>query len=400
MHPILAFAETLGPNIAPWLLAHSGELGDAFGRLAGPVVAAITDPAASVDRVGSALVAQQNGQAEVIGLLHRHTTTLDGIAAAVDGVGVSVDGVARSAGLLGSLSMVGLGVSVLAHAHLAFQFDRLTRRLQRLEAEVGQVREMMHADFRGALNAGLFKLKSGIDAGPNAPDRAGELFRNAIDNLTDSRARYTELLRGGVGAGNPQARWVLARHLTVAVLGEASGHIRLGEADAAVVSLEHGLGPVREHARAVFGRTVAARPGAFLMPALAEHGVTLEALAELYRQAGHAGVRDENRTTPADLFESLRPGLGSGRAGGPRFFKGRVVRRLRAEFAEASAAVEEVNRLKGLALAIGFCNRSGRDFGTLAEQIRCEIEARHPEDGACFAAFPPAEGVVQPAAGR
>jgi hypothetical protein len=34
------------------------------------------------------------------------------------------------------------------------------------------------------------------------------------------------------------------------------------------------------------------------MPALAGHGLTLEAMAELYRQAGHAGVlEDRQRVT-------------------------------------------------------------------------------------------------------
>ena len=119
MHPLLAFAGTYGPNIASWLLAHSGELGDAGARIARPVMAAITDPSSSLDRIGSALVAQNADRQEVIGLLHQHTTQLDGIGVAVDGVGRAVDNVAQSIGVLTSLTMVGLGLSVLSQVQIA-----------------------------------------------------------------------------------------------------------------------------------------------------------------------------------------------------------------------------------------------------------------------------------------
>ena len=109
MHPALAFAGTHGPQLASWLLAHAGELGDAFARLSRPVTAAVTDPAA-LDRIGSALVAQRNGQTEVIGLLHQHTTKFDGIAAAIDGVGAgqqALDGSSQVLPGLHALSKAG-----------------------------------------------------------------------------------------------------------------------------------------------------------------------------------------------------------------------------------------------------------------------------------------------------
>ncbi|WP_193789076.1 hypothetical protein, partial [Zavarzinella formosa] len=122
MHPALLFAGAHGPDLAAWLFAHATDIGDAFAKIARPVAAAVTDPAASLDRIGPVLVAQREGQTEVLGLLHQHTDKLDGITAAVEGIGVWQQSLGRSVGLLGSLYMVGLGMTALSQVHLAFQF--------------------------------------------------------------------------------------------------------------------------------------------------------------------------------------------------------------------------------------------------------------------------------------
>src|SRR5439155_19664051 len=97
------------PRPPPGPPAPPGALADPFPRLSRPVTAAVTDPAA-LDRIGSALVAQRNGQTEVIGLLHQHTTKFDGIAAAIDGVGAgqqALDGSSQVLPGLHALSKAG-----------------------------------------------------------------------------------------------------------------------------------------------------------------------------------------------------------------------------------------------------------------------------------------------------
>ena len=89
----------------------------------------------------------------------------------------------------------------------------------------------------------------------------------------------------------------------------------------------------------------------------------------------------------ADVFESLRSGLAS--TAEPVLFKSRKVQGLRVEFAEASAAVEEVNRVHGLALVVDHCAHAGRDYTEVTAQVRSAVEARRPAEGDCFAAFPP-----------
>ena len=50
--------------------------------------------------------------------------------------------------------------------------------------------------------------------------------------------------------------------------------------------------------------------------------------------------------------------------------------------------MEEVNRLHGLALAIGAYHRPGRTYDDLAAEILRDVDARRPADGACLAYFP------------
>lgn len=388
MHPLLAFAGASGPNLASWLLAHSGALGDAAARVVRPVMAALADPTGSVERIGPALVAVRNGQTEVLGVLHRHTAELDGIAAAVDGVGRAVDTVARTTDLLAALSMVGLGLTVLSQVHIAAQFAALTRRIERIDRDVREIRELLHQQHRAQLEQGLDDLSRAGQVEGSDPIAGRTLRLDARRALAGSRAVYTQQLAGHLAPPPrpaPAHLWMLARHLTTAALGEATCYLHLDQPHQAADVLRAALQPLRAHAAVVFGRTVA-DPTRFLIPAAAEH-VTLDALADLYRHARHAGVLTADRAvTAAGVFEELRAHLG--RARNPWFRRGRTVERLRVEFAEAVAAVEEVNRVSGLALLVERCTSGGRDYLELTAQIAAAIAERGPTAGACFAAFP------------
>jgi hypothetical protein len=390
MFPTIVFTGTFGPGLASWLFAHADELGDAFGRFSRPVLDSLAGRNASVDRIGSALVAHQDGQAQVLGLLHRHTTKLDGISAAVDGIGAGQQALAHSLDLLTSLSMVGLGVSVLAQVHLAFQFAALTRRINTIDANVRAIKEMLVQAHRANLNTGLGGLRIADELADADPSSSRHYLFESQKQLTGSRSLYTEQLVDRLASSKPaepEYQWLLAQHLTTAGLGEAACHLRLGQPKQAIDALRLTAATLTRHASAVFNRTVAADPARYLIPATAAHGLTLEVMAELYRQAGHAGVlQDRQSVTAANLFEAFRANLAG--ASDPRFWKASKVASLRSEFAEASAAVEEVNRVKGLALAIEHCHNSRQDYQQLAEQIQREIRVRTPEEGTCFAVFP------------
>jgi tetratricopeptide (TPR) repeat protein len=387
VHPALVFTARYGPPLAAWLLTHRHELGEAYDGIAGRVSDALAGRA-SVDRVGKTLVAVRDGQTEVLGLLHRHTTKLDNLQAGIDGLWAGQQAVAGAVDLLTALSAVGLGVSVLSHVALGFQLNAINRRLGQLAVAVQQVKALLDAQHKAALAAGIAQLQKGVAVG--RADESARLFEDAASKLTDSSANFAEQVQTHLRAGEASYVWVLARHLLVSALGEAAAHLRLGQREAAVLSLDKALPALRAHARRVFERTVGADPAALLMPALAEHGITLEAVAELYRQAGLAGATDGGPVSAADMFERLRGKLPS--ASDPLFFRERRVRQLRAAFAEATAAVEEVNRVQGVKLAIQAYHTPDRTYDALADELLRQTEVTAPPDGAVLAFFPPRSG--------
>ncbi len=97
-------------------------------------------------------------------------------------------------------------------------------------------------------------------------------------------------------------------------------------------------------------------------------------------------IRRPTGMSADDLFEELRGRLG--RAGDPRFGAARKVRQRLVEFAEARAAVEEVNRVRGMALLIEQCANAGQSYLDLSDRILASVAAANPEDGSCYAAFP------------
>ena len=93
-----------------------------------------------------------DGQREVIALLHRQGSQIDGIGTAVEGIADTVDGIAvaqeavsESIGVLTSLCAVNLGFSILTPAILLMQYTALCRRLDRLLRDMKGIESRLEA---------------------------------------------------------------------------------------------------------------------------------------------------------------------------------------------------------------------------------------------------------------
>src|SRR5205814_1779316 len=103
---------------------------------------------------------------------------------------------------------------------------------------------------------------------------------------------------------------LLARHLAVAVGGVASCQAGLEQDRHAFGQSGQELALLRRAAGLIFGAAVALDPAACMHPALRQHGVTIEFMAQLYRQARDAGaVGAEAGCSPTEWFEEHREAI-------------------------------------------------------------------------------------------
>jgi hypothetical protein len=129
--------------------------------------------------------------------------------------------------------------------------------------------------------------------------------------------------------------------------GVASCHIGLEQDQAAFAESGPELQLLRDSARHVFGQTVGCDPAPYLLPPMRAHGVTIDFMAKLFRQACDAGAIDPVQDgTAANWFEEHRESLF--RAKPPLFGRTKLYNALEVRLREAVVAVEETNRVIGL----------------------------------------------------
>ena len=176
----------------------------------------------------------------------------------------------------------------------------------------------------------------------------------------------------------------------VAALGQSTCLALLKNGTEAILSpIDQASKSLRQYAARLFAKKIDANPTRFLIPAMSKNGVTLESMAELYRQAGHVGaVPADRKSSAADLFERVRDRLYTVKD--PLFKKQKFVNQATADLTEVTAVMEEVNRVQGLALSVRAYDRPDRSFVELAATLSKELDERRGTDleGRVFAVFP------------
>lgn len=402
--PVIAYLPAAG-NLATWLWQNRAGLGDAFAPIADRVEHALGSSRPEIQRIGSAIVSIRDDQTQVLGLLHQHNAQLGGIAEAVAGLttgqavlGQSLDALRHLSMLSLGVSVASLGVSTLALGVLLHQFHQLNRHVAELGRQIRRVRDLVAAQQLAVLTAGLTQLQQGVEAVAAGRVEEGRtvIGINGVNNLTISVNTHAVLLDGELRAARPERPVVreLFRHLAVALMGEAGCHLALGHAASAVAAIRGQVGLAERYAREVFAQTVGAEPARFLCPALARHGVTIEFLAELFRQASHAGaVEGRPAVTAADVLEEWRARLHTARDP----FRASTVTRMRTDLAEAVSAIEEVNRVKGFATVLAHYISAGEPYDLVLRDMLDEIARARPAVDSYLAYFrcPPGPGPTQ-----
>jgi hypothetical protein len=366
-----------------WLWRHRDEFQPVFQRL-GDVgdfaQAAFSNPDSALRRVGNTLVfGQATGGEKVLAFIEQTGPQVESIQQAVGGIQAQLVPLSYSLASLQNLSMLTLGLSTLTPLVLGVQFLALQRRFRVLAKKIDVLNKKFDAAILADLRTGLELQRQGVDF-LEAADRlnAHHRLNDALPFCIHSMKYFCELLGGELNQPKTQREVVglLARHLSVAIVGMASCQIDLEQDQHAFAPAAHELGLLRQATRTIFQQTVARDPAPYLLPPLRAHGVTLDLMERLFQQARDAGALDPAADASVSAwFEAHLDAIF--RARSPRLGTERWCRQLRSDLQEAIAAVEEMKRVVGLSRLVEQVRGSGQS--TLAVMTQLRAQAAGPE---------------------
>jgi hypothetical protein len=388
--PLIALSTlTSTANMAGCLWQYRAEFGAAASSILTRVEEALTRGAEGLIAVrgGEVVYADATTRAQTLGFLQRADAKLDGITASLDG-GFNL--VAKGLDAVQTLVTVGIGVSIVSHILLSRKLALLQGEVARLGRAVADIQTDLRAKRDGDLEAGIKLLGiASAELDRSEPQEARQYLPGALETCLKAAEHYSQLLKVELASTAPRASIVitLARFLGVATAGVAGCHIGLGRDANAIEDLDSRTDVLRQAARHMFVIFVGTNPERFLAPGLAAHGIGLDTLVEVYRQASLAEVIDGHTlTTAADLFEKLRGGIG--RARDPRFRREQKFLAWKAGLATTRAAVEDVNRLDALKSFV----QTGESAGGLSRDalayVRRELAKRAADRGSVFLYVP------------
>jgi hypothetical protein len=335
-------------------------------------------PESALRRVGNTLVfGSADGGAKVLGFLEQTAPRVESIQLAVDNLHAKTDVLSTTLGSLQNISMMTLGLSALTPVILSMQFSALHRRLNAIGRQIAGLHKKFDASVIAELKVGLGFLQQATDELQAQKRSTAHLHLNAALAPCLKSAKYfaellgTELQEKALNL--PQVR-LLARHLSVAVTATASCQIALEEDPSAFSQLQAELELLSKAAGAVFDALVGRDPAPYLLPAMRAHGVTLGYLVELFRQARDASAGQPATDLSAETwFEEHRAEIFRARRW---LATGRWYRKLQTQLREASAAVEETNRVLGLARLVDESQKAGQKTIEVLQAVRQKTESK------------------------
>ena len=302
---------------AGWMWQHRQAFEPALQRVgvtddfAGTLLA---NPDGALRRVGNLLVfGPPNGDGKVLAFLEQTAPQIDAVQHALDGLQVGQAALSSSLASLQTVSMFTLGLTALTPVVLGIQFVALNRQFGALQKQIANLHKKFDAAIKADLETGLDMLRQGQDF-LEVGDRL-----NAHHRLTDAlplchrtMKYYGRLLGDCMGQPKVSRAEVrlLARHLAVAVVGAASCQIGLEQDQHAFAQSGKELDLLRQATRGVF-QAVARDPSPYqLLPAMREHGVTIDFMAGLFpnsRKMPGRSIRRKTRRLPAGSSITARP---------------------------------------------------------------------------------------------
>jgi hypothetical protein len=335
---------------------------------AGPAVQRlITDPTGVIGRLGDLFVWTGPSGRHVLAGLEGVAESQVRVAQAVGRVEAAQFGLAKGLVTLTHLSMATLGVASLAAAFLIWRVKALDGRLIAVGRQIGDIRALIDAQQKALIQTALDHLHKHEQEG--SPDdltaaqgksfEATNLYRNLVEDELGGSRRPVALNQCG-------------RYYLLALTAQVRSLILGGSLKLAEERIETESVTLTALAQALYDAVLGAAPEVYLDPRFQPDGVTLDLLAELYRQARQAGVAVPGEFADAGgTFEHLRPRVASARIPTVKVLKPlrRVKSRLLAGLKYLAACLEDINRVFALRLRIASAREGNYSLRDLERDV-------------------------------
>jgi hypothetical protein len=336
----------------------------------------ITDPAGMIGRLGDLFVWTGPSGRRVLAGLEGAAENHARVAQAVGHIEAAQFGLAKGVVTLTHLSMATLGATSLAAGFLGWRLKARDSRLIAVGRQIGDIRALIDAEQKALIQTALDHLhkyeqesSSGdLTAAQTKSFEATNLYRNLVED---------EL----AGPRRPVALNQTGRYYLLALMAQIRSLVLGGSLALAEERIETESVVLTALAHAFYDAVLGAAPEVYLDPRLQPDGITLDLLAELYRQARLAGVAVPGEFADAGgTFEHLRPRVAAARIPTVKMLKPlrQVKARLLAGLKYLAACLGDVNRVFALRLRIAAAregNYSLRDLERDVATARAEAVA-------------------------
>lgn len=366
------------PNeeLLPWLIVQAGEY-------LPELVPILCDPAGSLGRLGDLLVLNSETGQYVIAALEdiaESQSRIESVVANIESATIATRG---ALGALHALSMTTLGVTSLSSAFMLCRMQALRKRLDYLATQVKDIQAHLNAQTAAHLGSALDFLRCYEDGEEREAD-----LRRALEASNYAANVYGNLVRQETQG--PRRHLLLQHSLRCHVLSamvEARCLMLTDNLKQAAYRLTEEMETARKAARVIFISTVDNHLPRYTERCFGCGGISLSAMAELYRTAREVGIISRPRIATVDgMLEHLH----SRGYGGRLKWSRTSVQDLLNEWKCAAAAVEETARIASLRLRVEWALNMGfslREFETqVAGNIR-ELSTSSDMSNVCVLAF-------------
>ncbi|MFT3881143.1 MAG: hypothetical protein QM703_15955 [Gemmatales bacterium] len=377
---MLAFLASEMVDLGRWALIHRNDIAAlAHGDWGAFANSLISNPQGAISRQGSCLLYQPEGsESQLLGFFEQTTSQLSDVQDGLSTVAVGQAAVTSSITTLQTISMVSLGLSAITPLILMAQNRAISNRMKALEKQMALLHFKWDAAEVARLETALELLNQARGLHEKNPTAATSRYEHALKSCLDSM-KYSAKMLSNLASEKTLAKQQLrqvALHLMVAILGAASCQVGLGQDQLAFSQSQHEMALLKDSLGLYFVKSVDNNPGIYLLPGLAEHGITLDSLTALYQQAELAGIiKKSDRLSASSWFEDHREKLFSTIA--PWFKKSYL--EYRVQFCETSSFVEEFNRIKGLERMVGELSKQGKRSSAVLETLVREATRMHKD---------------------